>query len=79
MNSLSIQLNKSEPINGFPRVAHKIASDPDKTAFLFRRFDQLSARNLLYLEAELAELESQQNKFDDQDLIAADQVSLFPY
>jgi hypothetical protein len=72
MTSKSMHLKKPEPTRGFPRVAYKIASDPDKTTVLFRRFDGLSARNLLYLEAELAELEAQQGTFDDQDLVAAD-------
>ncbi len=76
MNSFAIQIDKVEPIEGFPRVAYKLASDPDRTTTLFRRFDQLSARNLLYLEAELAQLEAQQNRFDDQDLIAADETTL---
>jgi hypothetical protein len=72
MNSQSIHLKKPEPTGGFPRVANKIASDPDKTTILFRRFDRLSARNILYLEAELAELEAQQIAFDNQDLARAD-------
>jgi len=55
-------------MNGFPRVASKIASDPDKTTTIYRRFDRLSARNLLHLEAELAELEALQDKQDADDL-----------
>ncbi|CAG8962483.1 hypothetical protein HYFRA_00014218 [Hymenoscyphus fraxineus] len=56
-----------KPINGFPRVAQKLASDPDRTTTLFRRFDPLSSRNLLFLEAELSELETLQNKADQDD------------
>lgn len=56
-------------MNGFPRVASKIASDPDKTTIIYRRFDRLSARNLLYLEAELAELEALQDQQDADDLL----------
>ncbi|KAE9377658.1 hypothetical protein N431DRAFT_461252 [Stipitochalara longipes BDJ] len=74
MTARAIRLKKPEPISGFPRVASKIASDPDKTTVLFRRFDRLSARNILYLEAEIAELEAQQNAFDYQDHVAADQT-----
>ena len=55
-------------MNGFPRVASKIASDPDKTTTIYRRFDRLSARNLLYLEAELAKLEALQDRQDADDL-----------
>jgi hypothetical protein len=38
----------------------KLASDPDKTTTIFRRYDRLSSRSLLFLEAELAELEALQ-------------------
>jgi len=65
---------QSRAHNGFPRVADKIASDPDKTTTIYRRFDRLSARNLLFLEAEVAELEALQNKYDADDLIAANEV-----
>lgn len=57
----------AEPVKGFPQVAKKLASDPDKTTTIFRRFDRLSARNLIYLEAELAELEAQQDILDEND------------
>ncbi|KFY32813.1 hypothetical protein V495_08702, partial [Pseudogymnoascus sp. VKM F-4514 (FW-929)] len=56
-----------QPLNGFPRVARKLNSDPDKTTTIFRRFDRLSARNLLLLEAELAELEARQDCLDEED------------
>lgn len=65
---------KPQRINGFPRVAEKIASDPDKTTTIYRRFDRLSARNLLFLEAELAELEAIQDRFDEADLKAANHI-----
>jgi len=74
MNPGAAELARVKPINGFPRVADKIASDPDKTTTIYRRFDRLSARNLLFLEAEIAELEALQNKYDANDLVAANQV-----
>ena len=61
------ELPAAKPLNGFPRVAHKLASDPDKTTTIFRRFDRLSARNLILLEAELAELEERQDRLDEED------------
>ncbi|OBT63254.1 hypothetical protein VE03_07788 [Pseudogymnoascus sp. 23342-1-I1] len=61
------ELPPAKPLNGFPRVAQKLASDPDKTTTIFRRFDRLSARNLIYLEAELAELEARQDRLDEED------------
>lgn len=54
-------------IQGFPSLANFIASDRDHSAFIFKRFDRLSARNLLYLQSELAELESLQNEYDRED------------
>lgn len=74
MNPGTAEPARVKPINGFPRVADKIASDPDKTTTIYRRFDRLSARNLLFLEAEIAELEALQNKYDANDLISANQV-----
>lgn len=44
-----------------------MVSDRDKTAQIYKRFDWLSARNLLYLEGELAELEEKLHSYDEQD------------
>ncbi|KAF2023207.1 hypothetical protein EK21DRAFT_105440 [Setomelanomma holmii] len=41
-----------------PSVADLISSDPDRTSLVFRRFDKLAARSLLYLQSELADLEA---------------------
>jgi len=63
MNPTALELGRArqKPIHGFPRVAAKIAHDCNKTTTIYRRFDRLSACNLLYLQAELAELEALQN------------------
>ncbi|GKU06633.1 hypothetical protein FLAG1_09514 [Fusarium langsethiae] len=58
-------------IRGFPSLADFIASDVDHSSVIFKRFSRLSARNLLYLQSELAELEAQQNVFDSEDLKAS--------
>jgi len=60
---------------GFSAVASKIAADPDKTTTIYRRFDKLSARNLLFYQAELAELEGQQEVLDSEDRNATDEYS----
>ncbi|TVY16396.1 hypothetical protein LARI1_G007412 [Lachnellula arida] len=60
---------------GFIGLAAKIAADPDKSTTLYRRFDALSARNLLFYQAELAELEEQQNQYDTEDQKARDQLN----
>ncbi|KAF2190165.1 hypothetical protein K469DRAFT_747392 [Zopfia rhizophila CBS 207.26] len=52
---------------GYPRFAAFIAHDADKSTTIFRRFERLAARNLLYLEGELFELEAKQDKLDEDD------------
>ncbi|KAN0095521.1 hypothetical protein V8E51_016232 [Hyaloscypha variabilis] len=52
---------------GYPRFAAFIAQDADKSTTIFRRFERLAARNLLYLEGELFELEAKQDKLDEDD------------
>jgi hypothetical protein len=49
---------------GYPRFAAFIAEDKDKSSTIYRRFERLGARNLLYLESELAELEAKQDAMD---------------
>lgn len=56
-----------KPIDGFPSLAAFMASDSDKAAVIFKRFDRLAIRNLLCLQSELAELESQLDQFDRDD------------
>jgi hypothetical protein len=62
--------SRSEPLLGYPSLANFIASDRDRTTLIYKRFDELSARNLLYLQSELAELQAQQRRFDREDLRA---------
>ncbi|KAM7206467.1 hypothetical protein V8F20_002816 [Naviculisporaceae sp. PSN 640] len=57
-------------IDGFPSLAAFIASDPDRTAGIFKRFDRLAARNLLNMQAELAELQERLDAYDNDDQIA---------
>jgi hypothetical protein len=57
-------------------MASKIASDIDKTTTIYRRFDELPSRNLLFYQAELAELEDLQREYDKEDLNEKDQVSI---
>ncbi|TVY84455.1 hypothetical protein LSUE1_G001279 [Lachnellula suecica] len=61
---------------GFALVASKIALDADKTTTIYRRFDELSARSLLFYQAELAELEEQLKENDEEDSAARDEVSV---
>lgn len=63
-------------ISGFGDLAKFIASDHDGDTAIFRRFDILSARNLLYLQSELAELECLQRQYDEDDARDGMQASL---
>jgi hypothetical protein len=50
--------------NGYPDLAAWITHDPDNESFVFRKFDRLSARNLLNLQNELLALEEKIDKLD---------------
>lgn len=50
---------------GYPKLASLISKD--KNYAVFRKFSSLNARNILYLQSELTELESQLEQID-QDL-----------
>jgi hypothetical protein len=57
---------------GFADVARWIALDPDNETFIYRKFDELAARNLLYLQSELLVLEKQLNELDKNDASSDD-------
>lgn len=59
--------NEQVYIDGFPALANFIASDPDRSTFIYKRFDRLAARNLLILQDELAKMQSQLDHFDRED------------
>jgi hypothetical protein len=58
-------------INGYPSLAAFIASDRDQLTSIYPSFRRLSTRNLLYIEAELAELQVRLDRFDAEDLNAS--------
>lgn len=60
---------------GYPALANFIGSDKD--FFIFRRFASLSARNLLYLQDELSELEGKLLALDRSDSRSSDQIALW--
>ena len=67
--------SKLQYLCGLPSLANFIASDRDRTTLLFGRFDELAARNLLYLQSELAELRLKQRAFDQEDLRGSDMLA----
>ncbi|GFF55802.1 monocarboxylate permease [Aspergillus lentulus] len=52
---------------GFANVARWIALDCDGEVFIYRKFSELAARNLLYLQCELLDLEKHFNELDSND------------
>ena len=62
-------------IMGYPRFAAFIANDQDRLTTIYRRFERLSARNLLYLETELQELEASQDQLDAASSVDTDLAS----
>jgi hypothetical protein len=58
-------------ITGFGELASLIASDSDHTTAVYKRFDKLAARDLLYYECELLELEILQDQYDREDAFDA--------
>lgn len=61
---------------GFPELARRLAINPDYEAFIFRKFDRLSARNLLHLESKLAYLEWKLDQADNQAADSQDNETL---
>ena len=54
-------------LTGFPSLAAFMSCNPNCESFIFKRFDRLAARNLLYLQGELACLDEQLTYFDEKD------------
>jgi hypothetical protein len=52
-------------VTGYPRIAGEIGFNPELA--MFRRFGALNARNLLYLQNELAQLELKLKKAELKD------------
>ena len=63
---------KKEYPNGFASFAEFIASDSDNTSTIYRRFNRLTARILLYLQAKLRNLETIQDSLDEEVLHSSD-------
>jgi hypothetical protein len=53
--------------DGHPSLAEFIAKHRDSSTAIYRHYDDLSARNILYLQGELAELRVLQLKYDRED------------
>lgn len=56
-------------VPGFASLASFMANDGDHKPSVYRRFDKLATRNLLYYQSQLSSLEALQNEYDIQDTI----------
>ena len=54
-------------VTGVGELADIIANDADSSLALYKRFDKLGARDLLYYQSELSELLAQQETYDRED------------
>ena len=72
---IELAASEKEYPNGFASVAAFIAKDADNTSTIYRRFDRLAARNLLYLQSRLQKLEVVQDELDDKCLGTNDEGS----
>ena len=59
------KISRSPLLAGYPSFANFIAEDAD--AAIYRKYERLSARNLLYLQSELHELEGDLEDLDARD------------
>ena len=59
-------MDRKKSFHGYRTFAEFIATDDE--LFVFRRFDRLNARNLLYLQSELIALEKQLSEYDSEDI-----------
>lgn len=60
--------------NGYAAVAESLSRDPDKETYVFRRFDKLTARNLLNLQGELMALQAELDDLDAEAALSPDPV-----
>ncbi|KAJ8106301.1 hypothetical protein OPT61_g9625 [Boeremia exigua] len=68
------QADERSFLPGYPSLAAFIASDPDGTTAIFKRFNRLAARHLLHLQSQLAELQAEQDALDREDALGSLEV-----
>ncbi|KAF2827549.1 hypothetical protein CC86DRAFT_275558, partial [Ophiobolus disseminans] len=68
-------LEKGLHDDGYPAFGRFLAQDPDNETLIFRRFDRLAALNLLYLQAEVYEIQRRIREFE-KEVIAKGDIDL---
>ncbi|KAJ0110165.1 hypothetical protein J7T55_000597 [Diaporthe amygdali] len=59
-------------VSGFGSLANFMASDTDHSPLIYRRFDKLAIRDLIYYQSQLSQLQAEQDEFDIHDRIIVD-------
>jgi len=72
---ISMANNATPYVTGFGSFSSFLSSDKDRTTVVFKRFDKLALRDLLYYQSELAALQEQQDRFDREDAIEVKQMT----
>ena len=72
MASETTARNEIEKKEGFAHVAQWLSRDTDNATLIYRKFGELSTRNLLYLQTELAILEKNLGDIDRVDAKSED-------
>lgn len=54
-------------LTGYSSISYIIASDANYASAIYKRFDNLSARDLLYHQSELADLQAKQDQYGKED------------
>ncbi len=68
-------INQLTYVPGFGHLSSLMASDVDQTLMVYKRFDKLANRDLLYYQSELCELQALQEQYDREDAEDADNVT----
>ncbi|KAI0544307.1 hypothetical protein F4679DRAFT_565419 [Xylaria curta] len=72
MEQVELGQNHRIPTNpkpaGYAQWARSIASDSDNEPLIFRKFDELAALNLLYLQSEMLHIEAQLRQLDQEEI-----------
>jgi len=58
------QAGTQDYLPGYPSLAAFIASDPDQTSAVYKRFNRLASRHLLHLQSHLSDLQAEQDTLD---------------
>ena len=65
-----------EKLVGYAALSAFIADDKEHSSSVYRRYESLAARNILYLQSELRELEVELHRFDLEDSTNDDMMAL---